>query len=167
MNLQNPQLLQSSNLIDGQWVRADSGETLSVLNPANGQLLAEVPRCGAAETRRAIAAAERSWPAWRALTAKQRGALLDAWFKLIIENVDDLAQLITAECGKPLAEAKGVPRRLFRVVCRGRDLRREHPQPGGRPVVIKQPIMCVPQSPRGISLAMITRKVAPALLPVQ
>lgn len=171
MNLQNPQLLQSTNLIDGQWVSADSGETLSVLNPANGQLLAEVPRCGAAETRRAIAAAERSWPAWRALTAKQRGALLDAWFKLIIENADDLAQLVTAECGKPLAEAKGeVIYGASFIEWFAEEGKRTYgesiPSPAAdkRLLVIKQPIgVCAAITPWNFPLAMITRKVAPAL----
>jgi succinate-semialdehyde dehydrogenase/glutarate-semialdehyde dehydrogenase len=171
MNLQNPQLLQSTNLIDGLWVSADSGETLSVLNPANGQLLAEVPRCGAAETRRAIVAAERAWPAWRALTAKHRGALLDAWFKLIIDNADDLAQLVTAECGKPLAEAKGeVIYGASFIEWFAEEGKRTYgesiPSPAAdkRLLVIKQPIgVCAAITPWNFPLAMITRKVAPAL----
>ena len=171
MNLQNPQLLQSTNLIDGLWVSANSGETLSVLNPANGQLLAEVPRCGAAETRRAIVAAERAWPAWRALTAKHRGALLDAWFKLIIDNADDLAQLVTAECGKPLAEAKGeVIYGASFIEWFAEEGKRTYgesiPSPAAdkRLLVIKQPIgVCAAITPWNFPLAMITRKVAPAL----
>ena len=171
MNLQNPQLLQSTNLIDGQWVSADNGETLSVFNPANGQLLADVPRCGVAETRRAITAAERSWPAWRALTAKRRGALLDAWFKLIVDNADDLAQLVTAECGKPLAEAKGeVIYGASFIEWFAEEGKRTYgesiPSPAAdkRLLVIKQPIgVCAAITPWNFPLAMITRKVAPAL----
>ena len=171
MNLQNPQLLQSTNLIDGQWVSADNGETLSVFNPANGQLLADVPRCGVAETRRAITAAERSWPAWRALTAKRRGALLDAWFKLIVDNADDLAQLVTAECGKPLAEAKGeVIYGASFIEWFAEEGKRTYgesiPSPAAdkRLLAIKQPIgVCAAITPWNFPLAMITRKVAPAL----
>ena len=171
MNLQNSRLLQSTNLIDGQWVNADSGETLSVVNPANGELLAKVPCCGVAETRRAIAAAESSWPAWRALTAKRRGALLDAWFKLIIENADDLAQLVTAECGKPLAEAKGeVIYGASFIEWFAEEGKRTYgesiPSPAAdkRLLVIKQPIgVCAAITPWNFPLAMITRKVAPAL----
>ena len=107
MNLTNSQLLRTGNLIGGNWVGADDGGRLSVINPANGEKLADVPLCGAAETQRAIAAANAAWPAWRALTAKRRAQLLQAWNRLILENADDLARLITAECGKPLPEAKG------------------------------------------------------------
>ena len=105
MNLQNTELLRSSNLIGGQWVEADSGARLSVINPATGNTLGDVPLCGAAETRRAIEAADAVWPAWRGLTARRRAQLLQAWFKLIVDNAEDLAQLVTAECGKPLSEA--------------------------------------------------------------
>ena len=107
MNLQNTELLRSSNLIGGQWVEADSGARLSVINPATGNTLGDVPLCGAAETRRAIEAADAVWPAWRGLTARRRAQLLQAWFKLIVDNAEDLAQLVTAECGKPLSEARG------------------------------------------------------------
>ena len=89
MNLQNMQLLQTGNLIGGTWVGADSGERLSVINPANGEKLADVPLCGAAETRRAIEAANAAWPAWRALTARRRSQILQAWNRLILDNADD------------------------------------------------------------------------------
>ena len=107
MKLSNPDLLRTSNLIGGQWVAADNGQRLTVLNPATGEQLAEVPCCGTEETRRAIAAADAAWPAWKALTARRRAQLLQAWNRLILDNTDDLAQLITAECGKPISEAKG------------------------------------------------------------
>lgn len=107
MNLQNSELLRSTNLLAGKWISADSALTLPVINPADGMLIGEVPRCGANETRRAIAAAESAWPAWKALTARRRAQLLQAWNTLILEHADDLAKLITAECGKPLLEARG------------------------------------------------------------
>ncbi|HJV92476.1 MAG TPA: NAD-dependent succinate-semialdehyde dehydrogenase [Azonexus sp.] len=171
MNLQNRQLLRTANLIGGQWIAADDQAVLAVLDPATGDLLAEVPRCGAAETRRAIAAAETAWPAWRALTAKQRGQLLLAWFKLILDNADDLAQLITAEGGKPLAEARGeVIYGASFVEWFAEEGKRTYgesiPSPAAdkRLVVIKQPIgVCAAITPWNFPLAMITRKVAPAL----
>jgi succinate-semialdehyde dehydrogenase / glutarate-semialdehyde dehydrogenase len=171
MNLQNPQLLRSTSFIAGKWVTADSKATLAVLNPANGASLAEVPLCGAAETRRAVEAAEAAWPAWRALTAKQRAQLLQTWFKLIIENADDLAQLITAEGGKPLAEARGeVIYGASFVEWFAEEGKRTYgesipsPTADKRLLVIKQPIgVCAAITPWNFPLAMITRKVAPAL----
>jgi succinate-semialdehyde dehydrogenase/glutarate-semialdehyde dehydrogenase len=171
MNLKNRELLRSANLIGGQWIGADDQAVLTVLDPATGQLLAEVPRCGAAETRRAIAAADAAWPAWRALTAKQRGQLLLAWYRLILDNADDLAQLITAEGGKPLAEARGeVNYGASFVEWFAEEGKRTYgeniPSPTGdkRLLVIKQPIgVCAAITPWNFPLAMITRKVAPAL----
>ncbi len=101
---------------------ADSAATVAITNPATAETLAQVPDMGAAETRRAIEAAEAAWPAWRALTAKERGAILRSWFELIVANADDLALLMTAEQGKPLAEARGevaLRRQLRRMVRRG------------------------------------------------
>ncbi|MBK9783334.1 MAG: NAD-dependent succinate-semialdehyde dehydrogenase [Betaproteobacteria bacterium] len=171
MNLQNPQLLRSTNFIAGNWVAADSKATLTVVNPATDLPLAEVPRCGAVETRRAIEAAEAAWPAWRALTAKRRAQLLDVWFKLIIDNADDLAQLVTAECGKPLAEAKGeVIYGASFIEWFAEESKRTYgesipsPLADKRLLVIKQPIgVCAAITPWNFPLAMITRKVAPAL----
>jgi len=171
MNLQNGQLLRSANFIDGQWCRADDQRTLSVINPADGRCLAEVPLCGANETRRAIAAAEAAWPAWRALTAQQRAKVLQTWFRLILENADDLAQLITAEGGKPLSEARGeVAYGASFVEWFAEEGKRTYgesipsPTPGKRLQVIKQPIgVCAAITPWNFPLAMITRKVAPAL----
>ena len=171
MNLQNRALLRSTNFIGGKWVAADDQASLPVLDPATGAVLAEVPRCGAAETRRAIAAAEAAWPAWRALSAKQRAGLLDAWFKLIIEHTEDLAQLITAEGGKPLAEARGeVVYGASFVEWFAEEGKRTYgesipsPLADKRLLVIKQPIgVCAAITPWNFPLAMITRKVAPAL----
>jgi len=171
MNLRNKELLRSANFIDGHWIAADDQATLPVVNPATGLVLGEVPRCGAAETGRAIAAAEAAWPAWRALSAKQRAGLLQGWFKLIIDNADDLAQLITAEGGKPLAEARGeVIYGASFVEWFAEEGKRTYgesiPSPAAdkRLLVIKQPIgVCAAITPWNFPLAMITRKVAPAL----
>lgn len=171
MNLQNTALLQTSNLISGQWVNADSGERLPVINPANGEKLADVPLCGANETRRAIAAANAAWPAWRALTAKQRAQHLQAWFKLILDNAEDLARMITAECGKPLPEARGeVNYGASFIEWFAEEGKRTYGESipstaaNTRLIVIKQPIgVCAAITPWNFPLAMITRKVAPAL----
>jgi len=171
MNLQNPTLLRTANLIDGQWIGADDGATLTVVDPASGERIAEVPCCGAAETQRAIAAADTALPAWRALTARRRGQLLQNWNRLILDNADDLAALITAEGGKPLAEAKGetIYGASF-VEWFAEEGKRTYgesiPSPASttRLLVVKQPIgVCAAITPWNFPLAMITRKVAPAL----
>src|SRR5216684_5688542 len=105
--LKDPKLFREQCYVDGQWVGADSRKTVQVIDPATGQALGTVPDLGAAETRRAIAAAERAWPAWRAKTAKERAVILRKWFDLMMANQDDLAQMLTAEQGKPLSEARG------------------------------------------------------------
>jgi succinate-semialdehyde dehydrogenase / glutarate-semialdehyde dehydrogenase len=171
MKLQNSNLLRAGNLINGQWINADDGKTLSVVNPADGQQIATVPCCGAAETQRAIAAADAALPAWRALTARRRAQLLQAWNKLILDNVDDLATLITAEGGKPLAEAKGeaIYGASF-VEWFAEEAKRTYgesipsPATSTRLLVVKQPVgVCAAITPWNFPLAMITRKVAPAL----
>ena len=107
LQLKDPKLFRQQCYIDGQWVDAEGGGTIPVTNPANGAALGTVPKMGAAETRRAIEAAERALPAWRAKTGKERAAILRRWFELMMANQDDLALLMTSEQGKPLAEAKG------------------------------------------------------------
>jgi succinate-semialdehyde dehydrogenase/glutarate-semialdehyde dehydrogenase len=171
MQIQDKALLRSTVFLGGKWIAADSGATLAVRDPATGAVLAAVPNCGAAETRRAIAAADAALPGWRALTAKQRSQTLQRWFALINANADDLAQLITAEGGKPLAEAKG-------EVAYGASFIEWFAEEGKRAygetipatladkrlVVIKQAIgVCAAITPWNFPLAMITRKVAPAL----
>ena len=99
-------LLQRQAYVDGKWVDADSGETFPVLNPATGEVVADVPRMGAAETRRALAAAERALPEWKARTAKDRARVLRRLADLMLEHEDDLARLMVTEQGKPLAEAR-------------------------------------------------------------
>ncbi|MFM1885439.1 MAG: hypothetical protein RL026_596 [Pseudomonadota bacterium] len=105
--LKDPALLRQAMLIDGQWVQADGGTTTTVRNPATGAVIAQVPAGGAAETRRAIAAAEAALPAWRATLAAERSRVLRRLYELMLAHADDLALLITSEQGKPLAEARG------------------------------------------------------------
>ncbi len=169
--LLTPSLLRSTNLIGGEWVHADQQQTLTVVNPANGNSLGEVPLCGKNETRHAIESAQTAWPAWRALTAQQRAKLLQKWFALITEHADDLARIITAEGGKPLAEARGeVIYGASFVEWFAEEARRIYgdtiPSPASnkRLVVTKEPIgVCAAITPWNFPVAMITRKVAPAL----
>src|SRR5262245_41134448 len=107
LSLKDSKLFREQCYLDGAWVDADGRKTIAVDNPGSGQLLGAVPRMGAAEAKRAIEAAERAWPAWRAKTAKERAAILRKWFDLMMANQEDLAQILTAEQGKPLAEARG------------------------------------------------------------
>jgi succinate-semialdehyde dehydrogenase/glutarate-semialdehyde dehydrogenase len=107
MNLQDRNLFRQQCYIDGAWADADSGATIDVTNPATGEVLGTIPKMGADETRRAIEAANAAWPAWRAMTAKARAVILRKFFELIMANQEDLAQLMTAEQGKPLAESRG------------------------------------------------------------
>ena len=122
IKLKDPKLFRQQGYIDGAWVDADDGGTIAVDNPATGEKLGTVPRMGAAETRRAIIAAERALPQWRATTGKERSAILRNWADLMMANQGDLAVLMTAEQGKPLAESKGeiALRRLVHRVVRRR-----------------------------------------------
>ncbi|MGB3196799.1 MAG: aldehyde dehydrogenase family protein, partial [Saprospiraceae bacterium] len=103
MKIQDHDLLRRQAYLGGEWVDADSGLTLTVTDPANGEVIAEVPDMGMAETRRAILAAETAWPAWRVLTAGERSQRLRLWHDLMLESQEDLARIMTAEQGKPLA----------------------------------------------------------------
>ncbi len=171
MQLHNTKLLPGRCRVAGEWIEADGGASFAVHNPASGELLARVPQCGAAETRRAVAAAEAAWPAWRGLTAKARGQVLQRWFALINDNAADLAHLITAEGGKPLAEARGeVAYGASFVEWFAEEGKRAYGETipatvaDKRLLVIKQPIgVCAAITPWNFPLAMITRKVAPAL----
>jgi succinate-semialdehyde dehydrogenase/glutarate-semialdehyde dehydrogenase len=169
--LKNAGLLRHEAFINGQWAAAESGKTFPVLNPANGDELARVADCNAAETQRAIAAAEAALPEWRAKTATARAATLRRWHDLILENADDLALLMTLEQGKPLAESKGEVRYGASFIEwfaeEGKraygDIIPPH-QPGVRLLVTKQPVGVVAAiTPWNFPNAMITRKVAPAL----
>ncbi|HTV88526.1 MAG TPA: aldehyde dehydrogenase family protein, partial [Stellaceae bacterium] len=107
MQLKDERLFRQHCYIDGQWVDAIDRETIAVKNPATGETLGSVPKMGVEETRRAIEAADRALPAWRAKTAKERAQILRRWFDLMMANQEDLATLMTAEQGTPLAESRG------------------------------------------------------------
>ncbi len=171
MKLHDPQLLRAQCHIAGRWSDADGGGLFPVHDPASGALLAQLPDCGAGETRRAIAAADAAWPAWRAQTAKERAAILRRWHELLLAHADDLAQLITAEGGKPLAEAKGeVAYGAAFVEWFAEEAKRAYGESipttaaDKRLLTIRQPVgVCAAITPWNFPLAMITRKVAPAL----
>jgi succinate-semialdehyde dehydrogenase / glutarate-semialdehyde dehydrogenase len=169
--LKDPSLLRDRCFVDGQWIEADNRARFDVDNPADGALIATVPDCGAAETRRAIAAAAAALPAWRAMIAKERSAILRKWFDLMVANADDLAAILTAEQGKPLAEAKGeVLYGASFIEWFAEEGKRVYgdviptPWPDKRLVVIKQAIGVVGAiTPWNFPNAMITRKAGPAL----
>jgi succinate-semialdehyde dehydrogenase/glutarate-semialdehyde dehydrogenase len=164
-------LFRQQAYVDGAWIDADSGDTIDVTNPATGEMIGTIPKLGAAETRRAIEAADKAWPAWRTKTAKERAAVLRKWFDLMIENQEDLAVLMTVEQGKPLAESRGeIVYGASFVEWFAEEAKRiygdtipQH-QPDKRLIVIKQPIGVVAAiTPWNFPNAMITRKCAPAL----
>ncbi|MGA8005669.1 MAG: NADP-dependent succinate-semialdehyde dehydrogenase [Burkholderiales bacterium] len=171
LNLKDPKLFREQCYIDGAWVAADSKKTFPVDNPATGDTLGSVPDMGLAETRRAIEAADKAWPAWRAKTAKERSAILRKWFDLMMANQDDLALILTSEQGKPLAEAKGeIAYGASFVEWFAEEAKRvygdvipQH-QADKRILVLKQPIgVSAMITPWNFPNAMITRKAAPAL----
>jgi succinate-semialdehyde dehydrogenase/glutarate-semialdehyde dehydrogenase len=164
-------LLEGRSYVNGEWINADSGKTFAVTNPATGEEIIRCADLGQAETARAIDAAYAAQPAWAARTAKERSAILRRWYELMIENADDLARLLTAEQGKPLAEAKGEilygasfiewfaeeAKRVYGDTIPGH-------QADKRIVVLKQPIGVVGAiTPWNFPNAMITRKAGPAL----
>jgi len=171
LNLQDPTLLRQACYIDGAWVAADSGETIAVTNPATGETIASVPRCGAAETERAIAAADQALKTWRNTTAAERSRILRRWFDLLMSNQDDLGRLMTLEQGKPLAEAKGeIAYAAAYVEWFAEEAKRAYGEVVPSPfkdrqiVVTKEPVgVCAAITPWNFPSAMITRKVAPAL----
>jgi succinate-semialdehyde dehydrogenase/glutarate-semialdehyde dehydrogenase len=167
--LKDASLLKTDALINGEWLRGRA--RFAVRDPATGQQLADVANLGAAETTSAIAAANKAWPAWRRMTAKERAAILMKWFSLLNEHADDLARIMTAEQGKPLAEAKGEvgygasfiewfaeeAKRVYGETIPSTDANKRY-------LVIKQPVgVCAAITPWNFPIAMITRKVAPAL----
>ena len=167
--LNDPSLLKTDALVGGEWHRGSA--RFEVFDPATGQRLADVANLGAAEAEAAIAAADKAWPAWRAKTAKERHAVLMKWFQLLHQHADDLARIMTAEQGKPLAEARGEviygasflewfaeeARRIYGETIPTTDANKRY-------LVLKQPIgVCAAITPWNFPIAMITRKVAPAL----
>ena len=171
MKLKDKKLFRQQCYVNGKWIDADSKETIKVNNPADNSILGTMPKLGRAETRRAIEAAEKAWPAWRAKTAKERAAILRKFFDLMIANADDLAMIMTMEQGKPLAEAKGeVVYSASFLEWFAEEGKRVYgdtiPQnvAGRRIVVTKEPIGVVAAiTPWNFPSAMITRKAAPAL----
>jgi succinate-semialdehyde dehydrogenase/glutarate-semialdehyde dehydrogenase len=167
--LKDASLLREANLIDGQWVQADSGRTVEVRNPANGELVGVVPAAGAAETRRAIEAAYKAQKAWRKLTAKERQKPLRRLFDLMMENQEDLAVIMTAEQGKPLTESRGeIAYAASFIEFFAEEAKRIYgdtiPQhlPGRRIIVTKEPIgVFAAITPWNFPTAMITRKAGP------
>ena len=170
-DLSRKDLFKQQAYIDGQWMDADSGETLEVTNPATGEVLGTVPKMGQAETRRAIEAAERAQKQWRAKSAKERALVLRKWFDLVMQHQDDLARIMTLEQGKPLAEAKGEiaygaaylewyaeeGKRAYGDIIPG-------PASDRRIVVTKEPVgVCAAITPWNFPSSMITRKVGAAL----
>jgi len=167
--LQDPTLFRQANCIDGKWVQADSRRTIVVKNPATGEAIGEVPALGAAETRRAIEAAHRAQPAWRALLAKERSAILRKLNDLMLANTEDLAVIMTAEQGKPLSESKGeIAYAASFIEWFAEEGKRIYgdtiPQTGkGRRIlVLKEPIgVFAAITPWNFPSAMITRKAGP------
>ena len=171
LDLNDPNLFREKCYINGEWLDADTGQTVDVTNPATGDVLGTVPKMGANETGAAINAANDAYPSWRAKTAKERAIILRKWFDLMIENQEDLARLMTAEQGKPLKESMGEivyaasfiewfaeeGKRIYG------DVIPQH-APGKRIVVTKEPIgVCAAITPWNFPAAMITRKCGPAL----
>lgn len=169
--LQDPSLLVSQAYVAGSWIDADNRARFDVLNPARNDIVATVPDLGLAETRRAIEACRDAQPAWAGLTGKERAQILLGWYELMLENADDLAAILTAEMGKPFAEAKGEilygasfiqwfaeeAKRIYGETIPGH-------QADKRLVVIKQPVGVVASiTPWNFPNAMIARKVGPAL----
>lgn len=171
LNLRRPDLFKQQCYINGQWLEADSKETIAVLNPATGETLGSIPKMGSAETSRAIATANSAFALWRKVPAKERAAIMRRWFELVMANQDDLARIMTLEQGKPLAEARGEiaygaaylewyaeeGKRAYGDVIPG-------PAADRRIVVTKEPVgVCAAITPWNFPSSMITRKVGAAL----
>jgi succinate-semialdehyde dehydrogenase/glutarate-semialdehyde dehydrogenase len=169
--LNDPSLLITQAYVGGSWIDADSGDTFDIIDPVDGNVVGAVADLGVAETRRAIDAASEALPAWSGLTAKQRGAVMRTWFDLLIENQEDLAQLMTAEMGKPIRESRGEAvfaanfvdwfaeegKRAYGEIIPTHDNSK-------RLMVLRQPIGVVAAvTPWNFPMAMITRKIAPAM----
>ncbi|MBM7047198.1 NADP-dependent succinate-semialdehyde dehydrogenase [Rhizobium lusitanum] len=169
-HLHDPSLFRQAALVGGEWIEADPSNAIAVDNPATGEIIGRVPNLGAAETKTAIAAAEVTQKEWAGRTAKERSGILRRWFELMMENQDDLGRILTAEQGKPLAEAKGEiaygasfiewfaeeARRVYGDIIPGH-------QKDKRILVMKQPIGVVAAiTPWNFPNAMITRKAGPA-----
>lgn len=171
MQLNDSSLFHQAALIDGEWLAATSGPAIDVADPATGEIIGTVPDCTAEQTREAIGAANAAFPEWRARTAHERAALLEKWHALVLQNLDDLAWIMTAEQGKPLAEAQGEIRYAASFI---KWFAEEGRRVGGRNVasperdrqiiVLAEPVgVSAAITPWNFPAAMITRKCAPAL----
>ena len=171
MELKNKSLFKQECFIGGKWVKSLSEETLAVDNPASQETIGVVPKCGAEETKQAIDSANVAFKSWKSKTAKERSIILKKWHDLILENIDDLAHIMTVEQGKPLAEAKGeITMGTTYIEFYAEECKRVYgdiipdPLPDRRIVVIKQPVGVVGAiTPWNFPSTMITRKCAPAL----
>lgn len=171
LNLRDPELFRQQCYLDGKWENAEDGSTLEVHNPATGALLGSVPKMGAAETRRTIAAANAAWPLWRRKTAAERGRLLRRWFELMMQHQEDLALIMTTEQGKPLAESRGeIAYAASFLEWFGEEGKRAYgeivPSPANdrRILVTREPVgVCAAITPWNFPAAMITRKAGAAL----
>ena len=171
MQLNKPNLLRTQSYINGEWIDGDNGATVEVRNPATGDTVATIANLGADETRRAIEAAEAALPAWRAKSAKERANILRRWFDLVMANQSDLAQILTAEQGKPLTEAAGeIAYGASYIEWFAEEAKRIYgdiiapPSNDKRLLVVKQPVGVVASiTPWNFPNAMLTRKAAPAL----
>ena len=169
LNLKDPSLLKQQCYLNGEWV--SGSDTMAVTNPATGEVIGTIPHLGQAETAKAIADANAAWPAWRKKTAKERSAILRKWFNLMMENQDDLTMILTAEQGKPLAEAKGeIAYGASYIEWFAEEGKRVYGEnipshmADRRIMVTKEPIgVCVAITPWNFPNAMITRKAAPAM----
>ncbi len=171
IKLQDASLLKTQAYINGQWVDSNDNETIEITNPSSGKVIAEVASCGEAETNQAIQYAEEAMQSWKAKPAKERSNILRKWFELVMENQEDLAQILTVEQGKPIAEARGeIAYGANYIEWFAEEAKRVYgdtiPAPGSdkRIVCIKQPIgvvACI--TPWNFPNAMLARKIAPAL----
>ncbi|MEQ1946157.1 MAG: NADP-dependent succinate-semialdehyde dehydrogenase [Bryobacteraceae bacterium] len=169
LKLSDPSLLRQANYVDGQWIQADGGKTIAVKNPATGELVGEVPALGVEETRRAIEAANRAMPAWRAMLAHERSAILRRLYQLMLDNTEDLARIMTAEQGKPLAESRGeIAYAASFIEWFAEEGKRVYGDTipenakGRRILVLKEPIgVFAAITPWNFPAAMITRKAGP------
>ena len=171
VSLQDAKLFREAAYVDGRWIDAAAGGAISVDDPASGDPIGTVPKLGRVETRGAIDAAARAFPAWRKKTAKERAAIMRRWFELMLANQEDLAQLMTAEQGKPIVESRGeVAYAASFLEWFGEEAKRIYgdtipaPQADKRIIVVKEPIgvvACI--TPWNFPLAMITRKAGPAI----
>lgn len=171
MQLKDTSLFKQECLVDGKWVKAADGATISVTNPADGSVIGTVPQLSRKEVAQAVSAAEKAWPAWKKLLPLQRADILRRWHALIMENIDDLAMIMTMEQGKPLAEARGeIMLGCSYIIWYAEEGRRVYgevipsPWPGKQPMSIKQPVgVTAAITPWNFPMSMIARKASPAL----